>query len=64
MRPPEIKNSTEEERRQYIKNTFRYIEDCDMWGLCTVFRGKDPEVAYADYISGRRDYLDVSKDYR
>lgn len=28
------------------------------------FRGKDPEVAYADYISGKRDYLDVSKDYR
>ena len=35
MRPPEIKNSTEEERRQYIKNTFRCIADCDMCGLCT-----------------------------
>ena len=23
MRPPEIENSTEEERRQYIKNTFK-----------------------------------------
>ena len=54
MRPPEIGNSTEEERRQYIKNTFRCIADCDMCGLCTVFHGKDPEVAY----------LDVSKDYR
>ena len=53
MRPPEIENSTEEERREYIKNTFRCIA-----------RGKDPEVAYADYISGKRDYLDVSKDYR
>lgn len=28
MRPPEIENSTEEERRQYIKNTFRCIADC------------------------------------
>ena len=46
MRPPEIENSTEEERREYIKNTFRCIADCDMCGLCTVFRGKDPEVAY------------------
>ena len=63
MRPPEIGNSTEEERRQYIKNTFRCIADCDMCGLCTVFHGKDPEVAYVDYISGKRDYLDVSKDY-
>ena len=64
MRPPEIESSTEEERRQYIKNTFKCIADCDMCGLCTIFRGKDPEVAYADYISGKRDYLDVSKDYR
>ena len=36
MRPPEIENSTEEERREYIKNTFRCIADCDMCGLCTV----------------------------
>ena len=35
MRPPEIENSTEEERREYIKNTFRCIADCDMCGLCT-----------------------------
>ena len=59
MRPPEIENSTEEERREYIKNTFRCIADCDMCGLCTVFRGKDPEVAYADYINGKRVYLDA-----
>ena len=64
MRPPEIESSTEEERRQYIKNTFKCIADCDMCGLCTIFHGKDPEVAYEDYINGKRDYLDVSKDYR
>ena len=39
MRPPEIKTSTEEERRQYIKDTFPCIADCDMCGLCTGFRG-------------------------
>lgn len=38
MRPPEIKTSTEEERRQYIKDTFPCIADCDMCGLCTVSR--------------------------
>ena len=64
MRPPEIEHSTEEERRQYIKNTFRCIADCDMCGLGTVFHGKDPELAYADYISGKREYLEESKDYR
>lgn len=64
MRPPEIEKSSEEERRQFIKETFPCIADCDMCGLCTIFRGKDPEVAYADYIAGKRDYLSVSADYR
>ena len=64
MRAPEIETSTETERRQYIKNAFPCIADCEMCGLCTVFRGKDPELAYADYISGKRSYLKVSQEYR
>ena len=63
MRAPEIAESTEEERREYIRNTFKCIVDCDMCGLCTVFRGKDPELAYADYIMGKRDFVEVSEDY-
>ena len=59
MRPPKIDESTEEERRQFIRNTFKCIADCDI-----IFRGKDPEVAYSDYIKGKRDYLKVSQDYR
>lgn len=35
-------DSTEAERRQYIKNAFPCIADCEMCGLCTVFRGKRP----------------------
>ena len=64
MRAPEIETSTEAERRQYIKNAFPCIADCEMCGLCTVFRGKDPELSYADYISGKRSYLEVSQEYR
>lgn len=64
MRAPVIADSTEAERRQYIKNTFKCIADCDMCGLCTVFKGKDPELAYADYIYGKREYMDVSADYK
>ena len=63
MRSPEIETSTEAERRQYFKNAFPCIADCEMCGLCTVFRGKDPELAYADYISGKRSYLEVSQEY-
>ena len=61
---PEIAESTEEERRVYIKERFPCIADCDMCGLCKVFRGKDAQTAYADYIQGKRSFMDVSADYR
>ncbi|WP_026654563.1 MULTISPECIES: hypothetical protein [unclassified Butyrivibrio] len=61
---PEIKDSTVEERRAYIKERFPCIADCDMCGLCKVFHGKDAETAYADYINGDRDFAEVSGDYR
>jgi len=61
---PEITGSTEEERRAYIKNRFPCIADCDMCGLCKVFRGKDAETAYADYINGTRSFMEVSEDYK
>ena len=64
MRAPDLKSSTIEERRQYIKNIFKCIADCDMCGLCTVFRGKDTELAYEDYIKGKRDFMAVSQDYK
>ena len=60
---PDIENSSETERRKYIKDRYPCISDCDMCGLCTVFHGKDPEVAYNDYIVGRRSFEEVSEDY-
>ena len=61
---PEIKDSTVEERRAYIKERFPCIADCDMCGLCKVFHGKDAETAYADYIQGIRTFPEVSEDYK
>ena len=61
---PDINESTIEERREYIKNRYPCISDCDMCGLCKVFHGKDPENAYDDYIKGKRSFVDVSADYK
>ena len=61
---PDIMNSTAEERRIYIINKFPCIADCDMCGICTVFHGKDAEVAYEAYIRGERSFEEVSADYR
>ena len=64
MRPPEISDSTKEERAEYIRKRFVCISDCDMCGLCAVLHGKSPEIAYADYINGKRNFAEVSADYR
>ena len=64
MTAPGTEHSSEEERRQYIKDRFPCIADCDMCGICAVFRGKDPEVAYYDYILGLRSFEEVSQDYK
>ena len=61
---PDITVSTSEERRTYIKERYPCIADCDMCGLCKVFRGKDPGEAYDDYITGKRSFIEVSQDYR
>ena len=61
---PQIESSTIEERRTFIKDRFPCIADCDMCGLCQVFRGKDPEIAYDDYIKGVRSFTEVSEDYK
>ena len=61
---PDIMSSTQEERRRYIKERFPCIADCDMCGLCKVFRGKDAETAYKEYIDGEKSFLEVSADYR
>lgn len=63
-RIPDIIDSTEEERREFVKKRFPCIADCDMCGLCKVFRGKDAENAYHDYIKGKRSFMDVSEDYK
>lgn len=61
---PDIMSSTQEERRRYIKERFPCIADCDMCGLCKVFRGKDAETAYKEYIDGEKSFLEVSACYR
>ncbi|MBQ8950949.1 MAG: hypothetical protein IJ065_07230 [Eubacterium sp.] len=61
---PKIEESTMVERRDYIRNRYPCISDCDMCGLCRVFHGKNPENAYDDYIKGKRSFIDVSEDYK
>lgn len=62
--PPEIGDSTEEERRKYIEEHFRCISDCDMCGICKVYHNQDPVMVYKDYIKGKRTFGEISAEYR
>lgn len=61
---PDIKTSSRREREEYIKTTFRCKNNCELCGLCHVFRGKDPLIVYADYIDGRNSFEEISKKIR
>lgn len=61
---PQVAGSTEEERRAYVKERFPCIADCDQCGFCAAYHGLDPETAYADYIAGKAEFLEVSLRYR
>lgn len=64
MYPPELDKSTKEEREQFIKEKFACKSNCEICGMCKVFKGKSAETVYADYIDGIRDFSDIASDYR
>lgn len=64
MEIPDITDSSKEERRKYIKEKFKCISDCDNCGLCKIFKGENPEIAYIDYIEGKRSFIEISKELR
>jgi len=64
MTPPKIENSTKEERRDYVISSWKCLHNCDMCGKCHILKGKDPETLYADYIEGKRSYMDITLEIR
>lgn len=64
MTPPSIEQSTREERQAFVVDAWKCLHDCEMCGKCRILKGKDAETLYADYIEGRRSYIDVTLDIR
>ena len=62
--PPKIKESTKEERRAYILEAWKCLNDCESCGKCRILRGRDVETLYADYINGLREYIDITLEIR
>lgn len=64
MIPPTIEQSTKEERRKYVLSAWECLHDCESCGKCRILKGKDAETLYADYIDGKRSYIDITLDIR
>ena len=60
----DINNSTKEERRAYVLEAWKCLNDCEACGKCRILRGRDPETLYADYIDGKRSYIDITLEIR
>lgn len=64
MQPPRIDNSTREERQAYVIDAWRCLHDCESCGKCRILRGRDAETLYADYIGGKRTYMNITLEIR
>ena len=64
MQAPLIGNSTKEERRAYVLDAWKCLNDCEACGKCRILKGRDPETLYADYINGKRSYMDITLELR
>ena len=61
---PKIEDSTQEERQAYVINAWRCLHNCEACGKCHILKGKDAETLYADYIDGKRSYMDITLEIR
>ncbi len=64
MTPPRTDESTVEERRAYVLDAWKCLNDCEACGKCRILRGRDPETLYAEYINGKRSYMDITLELR
>ena len=64
MTAPSIESSTREERLDYVLNEWKCLHNCELCGRCHVLKGRSEETLYADYIDGKRSYMDITLGIR
>lgn len=64
MSAPSIDSSTREERLEYVLSEWKSLHNCNLCGKCHILKGRNEEILYADYIDGKRSYMDISLGIR
>lgn len=60
MTAPSIASSTREERLAYVRSQWQCLHNCEICGKCHFLRGRSETELYADYIDGKREYLELT----
>ena len=47
-----------------MQEAWKCLHDCEACGKCRILKGWDAETLYADYIEGKRGYMDVTLEIR
>ncbi len=61
---PDIEQSTREERIAFVREQWKCLHNCELCGKCHILKGRDEEELYADYIDGKRPYMDITLEIR
>ena len=64
MTPPKIDESTAEERKTFVLEQWKCLHNCELCGKCSILKGREAELVYADYIDGVRSYMDITFELR
>ena len=64
MTAPSLESSTREERLDYVLKEWRCLHNCEICGKCDILKGRSEEQRYADYIEGKRSYMDITLEIR
>ena len=64
MAAPSIDKSKQDERLAYVLDQWRCLHNCEICGKCSILKGREAEFLYADYIDGKRSYMDITLSIR
>ena len=64
MAAPSIDKSRRDERLAYVLDQWRCLHNCEICGKCSILKGREAEFLYADYIDGKRSYMDITLSIR
>ena len=48
----------------YVLNEWKCLHNCELCGKCHVLKGRSETQLYADYIEGKRPYMEITLEIR